>query len=198
MDNVPHEEKEMINAPAEFSSVPTEGYAYEEMHCTAQDSDDIDGDLSILSRHQPFSLNCQPDSYPNEEVNEVVTPIDGEDNVVNITSVEEDPQEVNDIQVVTMMPVECEDKSVQCVVVLPSTKTGMELLNNPEINIFITCLFTVQDVIEFENPKQKQQNVAKVQYRSSVCNDFSVNCSDIIAFYCRIGMLSFLLVKRLL
>ena len=128
MDNLPYEEKELLNAQAESSSVPTnEGYA---MHMTAQDSDDIDGDFTILS-HQPSGLNYQPcDSHPNVEVNDVVIPIDGEDKVVNITNIEEGHQEVDDIPVVTVAPVECEDKSIKSVVVLPPSKIGKELIND--------------------------------------------------------------------
>ena len=122
------DQKEMDNLPYVSSSVPTnEGYA---MHMTAQDSDDIDGDFTILS-HQPSGLNYQPcDSHPNVEVNEVVTPIDGEDKVVNITNIEEGHQEVDDISVVTVAPVECEDKSIKSVVVLLPSKTGKELIND--------------------------------------------------------------------
>ena len=125
--NVPPERKEMIDVPAESSFVLTEGY---EMHLTAQDSDDVDSDLSILSS-QPSSLNYQLcDSYPNKDVNQVVTPIDEEDKVVCIPSVEEGHQEVTDMQVVTTVPVECEDKCMKYVVVPPSSKMGKESIND--------------------------------------------------------------------
>ena len=127
MDSLPHEEKEMGNVQAELSSVPTDGgYA---MDMATQDSDIVDGDLTILS-HQPSSLNYQPcDSHPNQEVNEAVTPIDGEDKVVNITTnVEEGHQEVNVISVVTVAPVQCENERVKSVFVLPPSKTGKELI----------------------------------------------------------------------
>ena len=64
IDNVPDEEKKVVNVPAGSSSaVPM----VEEMPRIAQDSDDDMSDVSPL----PSSQNCLPrDSHPNEKINE--------------------------------------------------------------------------------------------------------------------------------
>ena len=135
-----------VNTAADLTSVPTEECPREEIQLDGvniQDSDDTDSDFSALSS-QPSSLNHPLfDSQSSEEINQVVTPIDGEEREVDYQwSVEEAYKGENDIQVVTVMPVECEDKSVKPVVVLATPKTGRKLMD--DLGETFASIFTLQ------------------------------------------------------
>ena len=121
-------EREIDNAPAEMSSVPTDD-AREDMQLegvNAQDSDETDSNFSGPDS-QPSSLSYAAfDSQSSEDDNQVVTPIDGEEREVNNQcSIEESYKGAeNDIVVPTVVPVECEDTHTRSVVVLGNPKTG--------------------------------------------------------------------------
>ena len=134
-------ERDVDNVPAELTSVPTEEHPTEEMQLqdggNTQDSDDTDSDFSTLNS-QPSSLSHPMFDSQYSEDNQVVTPIDGEEREVN-WSVEEVHKGENDVQVVTGVPVECEDKSIKPVVVLATPKTGRKLMD--DLSIFITYFY---------------------------------------------------------
>ena len=126
-------ETDVDNAPAELTSVPTEEHAIEEMQIdggNAQDSDDTDSDFSSLNS-QPSSLSHPTLDTQYSDDNEVAIPIDGEEREVNCQlSVEEAHKGENDVQVVTVVPVECQDKTIKPVVVVTTNKTGRKLMDD--------------------------------------------------------------------
>ena len=151
------------NVPAELTSVPTEEHAIEEMQL-----DDTDSDFSSLNS-QPSSLSHPTLDTQYSDDNEVAIPIDGEEREVNCNcqlSVEEAHKGENDVQVVTVVPVECQDKIIKPVVVVATNKTSKKLMDN--VNNCIIIFITVQGTVDFEQPKQGQQDVAEVLYRSNV------------------------------
>ena len=121
-------ETDVDNVPAELTSVPTEEHAIEEMQLdggNTQDSDETDSDFSSLNS-QPSSLSHPTFDTQDSDDNEVAVPIDGEEREVNCQlSVEEAHKGGNDIHVVTVMPVECQDKTIEPVVVVAANKTGI-------------------------------------------------------------------------
>ena len=71
----------------ELTSVPTAEFTAEEMQLdgvNAQDSDEVDSDLSSLTS-QPSNLKSSFDVQPSEEINQVVTPINGEERESNLS-----------------------------------------------------------------------------------------------------------------
>ena len=117
-------ERDINNAPAEMSSVPTDD-AREDMQLegvNAQDSDETDSSFSGPDS-QPSSLNYAV--FESQDDNHVVIPIEGEEREVNNQcSIEESYKGENDILVPTVAPVECEDTNTKYVVVLGNPKTG--------------------------------------------------------------------------
>ena len=64
----------------------------------------------------------------------MVIPINGEEAEINY-SIEQTHKEENDIQLVTGMPTECEDRGGKTVVVLGAAKTGKMPLNHIIVSI---------------------------------------------------------------
>ena len=95
----------------------------------AQDSDEVDsGDLSSLTPQPASSLKSSFDAQPSEEINQVVTFINGEEGELNCQLSIEEAE--NDIHLVTGVPTECEDEGGKTVIVLGAAKTGNKPLNH--------------------------------------------------------------------
>ena len=125
-----------VGVPDELSSVPTAEYTVEEMQLdrvNAQDSDELDSDLSSPNS-QPSSLTSF-DAEPSEDINQVATPINGEEGELNYQmSIEETNRKENDIHV-TVVPTECKDEGGKTVVVLGAAKTGNKPLSRIKLCI---------------------------------------------------------------
>ena len=168
-DQDDQKETDVDNVPAELTSVPTEEHAIEEIQLdggNTQDSDDTDSDFSSLNS-QPSSLSHPTFDTQDSDENEVAIPIDGEEREVNCQlSVEEAHKGENDVQVVTVMPVECQDNSIKPVVVMAANKTGIYIVKlillMDDVNNYITY-FSLQCkiLLILSNPNNNNRMLQK-------------------------------------
>lgn len=134
-----------VDVADESSSVPTAKYFDEKIQLDgvySQDSDELDSDISAQGS-QPSSLTYPLfDARSSEEINQVATPINGEETEVKSQlNIEEE----TDANIKTVTPTDCEDQS-------------------GKTSFFHAASKTVQATVK--PTKCKQQDVAKVLYRS--------------------------------